>query len=178
MAATSKASARQLWPGCSHPRRRNRTIHRAQHRSGERRAAMTAEELADRLHARASGTGFVARCPAHADRSPSLSIREGSDGRVLLHCFAGCSVESVCDALKIRVSNLFSGSGRIQPKPRAVRDAEKAVAPFRNRLTPRERVLPITVVYCELESLEAAIARALALAVGGELVQAVLADSQ
>lgn len=139
---------------------------------------MTAEELADRLHASSSGSGFVARCPAHTDRSPSLSIREGSDGRVLLHCFAGCSVESVCDALKIRVSNLFSGPGTIQPKPRAVRDAEKAVASFRNRLTPRERVLPITVVYYDRENLDAGTARALALAVEGELVQAVLVDSQ
>lgn len=139
---------------------------------------MTAVEIADRLHARPSGAGFIACCPAHADRSPSLSIREGIDGRVLLHCFAGCSVESVCDALRIKVSDLFSGPGTIQPKPHAVREAEKKIAAFRSRLTPRERVLPITVVYCDPENLDAGIARALALAVEGELVQAVLVDSQ
>lgn len=139
---------------------------------------MNAEEIASRLHARPSRAGFIARCPAHEDRSPSLSIHEGQDGRTLIHCFAGCSVESVCDALKIKVSDLFSGPGTMHPKPRAVRVAEKAIAAFRNRLTPRERVLPVTVVYCHPESLEAGIARSLALAVEVELVQLVLVNSR
>lgn len=139
---------------------------------------MNTEEIASRLDARPSRAGFIARCPAHEDRSPSLSIREGQDGRTLIHCFAGCTIESVCDALKIKVSDLFSGPGTMQPKPRAVREAEKAIAAFRNRLTPRERVVPVTVIYCDRENLDAGIARALALVVEGELVQAVLVDSQ
>jgi hypothetical protein len=139
---------------------------------------MNAEEIACRLHARPSRAGFIARCPAHEDRSPSLSVRDGQDGRTLIHCFAGCSVESVCDALRIKVSDLFSGPGAVETKPQAVREAEKKIAAFRSRLTSRERVLPITVVYCDPENLDAGMARALALAVEGELVQAVLADSQ
>jgi hypothetical protein len=139
---------------------------------------MKAEEIADRLHARPSGAGFIARCPAHADRSPSLSILEGHNGRALIHCFAGCSVERVCDALKIKVSDLFAEPGTAEPKSRAVREAEKQIASLRSRLTPRERVLPVTVVYSDPENLDAGIARALALAVEGELVQAVLAGSQ
>lgn len=42
---------------------------------------------------------YAARCPAHADRSPSLAIRLLADGRVLLHCFAGCETEAVLTAL-------------------------------------------------------------------------------
>jgi putative DNA primase/helicase len=42
---------------------------------------------------------YVARCPAHTDRNPSLSIREGEDGKVLLKCFAGCLYEAIRDAL-------------------------------------------------------------------------------
>jgi hypothetical protein len=38
---------------------------------------------------------FTARCPAHDDRRPSLSVREGADGRVLVWCFAGCPTEDV-----------------------------------------------------------------------------------
>jgi DNA primase len=44
---------------------------------------------------RASGQGFLARCPAHDDHHPSLSIREGRNGRVLLHCWAGCETAEV-----------------------------------------------------------------------------------
>ena len=44
---------------------------------------------------------YVACCPAHDDRSPSLSITEASD-KVLVHCFSGCSQEEVLDALKSR----------------------------------------------------------------------------
>ncbi|HLW82620.1 MAG TPA: hypothetical protein VKS20_11345 [Candidatus Acidoferrales bacterium] len=118
----------------------------------------------------------MTRCPAHADRSPSLSIREGSDGRVLLHCFAGCSLEAVCEATGIHVFNLFAKPARVEPKPRAVREAENRISDLRSRLSPRERVLPVTVVVCERDNLEAGIARALALTVEGEIVQAVLAD--
>jgi putative DNA primase/helicase len=50
------------------------------------------------LHARTSGAGWAARCPAHDDLNPSLSIAF-RDGRVLLHCHAGCTQESVIDAL-------------------------------------------------------------------------------
>jgi hypothetical protein len=49
---------------------------------------------------RRTGPGrWSARCPAHEDRAPSLSIRETDDGRVLLHCFGGCQTEAVIGAL-------------------------------------------------------------------------------
>ena len=55
---------------------------------------------------RSSG-GYVVKCPAHDDRSPSLSISTGRDGRVLLKCFAGCSTESILAALGLRWGDLF-----------------------------------------------------------------------
>lgn len=42
---------------------------------------------------------YVARCPAHADKTPSLSVREMSDGRVLIHCFGGCETEDILAAV-------------------------------------------------------------------------------
>ena len=50
---------------------------------------------------------WLARCPAHEDRSPSLSIRETDDCRVLVHDFAGCSVDSICAAVGLELSDLF-----------------------------------------------------------------------
>ena len=50
---------------------------------------------------------WMARCPAHDDKHPSLSIAETSDGTVLLKCFAGCSVTDITNALGIGLSQLF-----------------------------------------------------------------------
>lgn len=50
---------------------------------------------------------YTACCPAHADRSPSLALRETDDGRILLHCFAGCSTESVVNAMGLQWSDLM-----------------------------------------------------------------------
>ena len=54
-----------------------------------------------------SGSGYSACCPAHDDTTPSLSINEGSDGKILLNCFAGCSVDSICSSLTLEMSDLF-----------------------------------------------------------------------
>src|SRR5258708_56111 len=62
---------------------------------------MSADSLATALEARRSGSSWMAKCPAHDDRNPSLSIRE-VDGKVLLHCHAGCTQRDVIDALKAR----------------------------------------------------------------------------
>jgi hypothetical protein len=65
---------------------------------------------------RRNGSGFKARCPGHEDREPSLSVQEGDDGRILLKCFAGCSTETVVEAMGLRMADLFpespNGSGR------------------------------------------------------------------
>ena len=62
--------------------------------------------------------GYQARCPAHDDGGPSLSLSEGGDGRVLLHCFAGCSTASVVAAMGLTMSDLFPPSNtRHRPPP-------------------------------------------------------------
>ena len=53
------------------------------------------------------GEQFIARCPAHEDRTPSLSVRRGDDGRALIHCFAGCEPETVLDAIGLTFDDLF-----------------------------------------------------------------------
>lgn len=48
-----------------------------------------------------------ARCPAHASKGRTLGIREGDDGRILLHCFAGCEVNAVLGAVGLTMNDLF-----------------------------------------------------------------------
>lgn len=61
-----------------------------------------AAEIAHHLHGRKSGTGYMARCPAHADKNPSLSLRDGEGDNVLVHCHAGCEQRTVIERLKAR----------------------------------------------------------------------------
>lgn len=56
---------------------------------------------------RRAGAGWSARCPAHEDRTASLSVAVGADGRILIHDFAGCSVGDVLSAIGLSVADLF-----------------------------------------------------------------------
>jgi hypothetical protein len=50
---------------------------------------------------------YTASCPAHQDKSPSLALRELDDGRILLHCFGGCSTDEVLGAMGLEMADLF-----------------------------------------------------------------------
>ncbi len=59
----------------------------------------------------AGASKWKACCPAHDDRDPSLSIREADDGKVLLHCWAGCDTADVLAAIGLTVRDLFPTKG-------------------------------------------------------------------
>ena len=91
---------------------------------------ITFDDLIDRLdkvkrigHGRAQ-----ARCPAHADKSPSLTIKEGHTC-ILLHCFAGCTFEAVVAALGLEPEQLLyeqlSSNPTVIRKPSWGRDARQ-----------------------------------------------------
>ncbi|MGK2941289.1 MAG: DNA primase [Immundisolibacter sp.] len=73
----------------------------------------TGDHPADRLLSRldrVKQTGpdrWLARCPAHDDKGPSLSIRELPDSRLLVHCFAQCPAGEVLAAVDLTLSDLF-----------------------------------------------------------------------
>jgi hypothetical protein len=74
------------------------------------------EKVLDRLNkAKSVGPGkWKACCPAHDDKDPSLSIRETADGKVLLHCWAGCELRDITAAIGLELRDLFPG--RHQPR--------------------------------------------------------------
>ncbi len=53
------------------------------------------------------GSGYIACCPAHEDEKASLSIGQGDDGRILLHCHAGCTAGEIVSALGIGMKDLY-----------------------------------------------------------------------
>jgi len=65
------------------------------------------------------GDGYIALCPAHDDHNPSLSINE-KDGKVLLHCFAGCEYTDILKAVGVeRKRTKQSRSKKEKPKKQA-----------------------------------------------------------
>lgn len=62
---------------------------------------------------------WIACCPAHDDRNPSMTIRETPDGVVLMRCHTGCSIEEIAGALGVDMSDLFP------PKPEPWKPAAK-----------------------------------------------------
>ena len=93
--------------------------------------SVSAQPLLDRLEkVRGNGKGWTARCPAHQDQGPSLSITEAGD-RVLVHCFAGCHAADVLAAVGLSFADLFPPSHwpdgkeqRLQAQ-RSIRDASR-----------------------------------------------------
>ena len=96
---------------------------------------------------------WVARCPAHRDRTPSLTIAEGERQPVVLKCFAGCSLEAVLAAVDLRPGDLMVDrplSHRIPGRRRAVSPMEMlkamahealviAIAVSTDDLTPKDK---------------------------------------
>ena len=94
-----------------------------------------------------TGAGWTARCPAHDDRNPSLSITEGDDGRVLLKCHAGCDLDAICRAMDVQPKDLF-----VEPVPgrsgaRVYGTAKEAAEAVLRRLRGDDPAWRITETY-------------------------------
>ena len=73
---------------------------------------MNIENLLSRLEkVRPTARGeWVACCPAHDDRTPSLAVKDAGDGRILVHCFAGCEVTTVLAVVGLKLADLMPES--------------------------------------------------------------------
>lgn len=67
---------------------------------------------------RQTGQGrWLACCPAHDDKSPSLAIRDTDDGRVLLHCFGGCDTGEILQSIDLEFANLYQSTSHFHLAP-------------------------------------------------------------
>jgi hypothetical protein len=80
------------------------------------------DNLLSRLQkVRKNGKDYMACCPSHPDKSPSLTIAEKEDGRVLVHCFAGCSADEVLGAIGLEMKDVMpANAGYHRRKPERV----------------------------------------------------------
>jgi hypothetical protein len=80
---------------------------------------MSAAKFLARLEGvRQRGRGqWMARCPSHSDKSPSLSIEEKGDGTVLVHCFAQCGFGDIVRAVGMEPADLFPASRTHYARP-------------------------------------------------------------
>jgi hypothetical protein len=82
---------------------------------------VTFEDLLSRFDAvRPTGSGHSARCPVHEDRVSSLSISRGEEGRALIYCHAGCSLDDLLLTLGLTLSDLFDDDPAPAPVPTPV----------------------------------------------------------
>ncbi len=95
---------------------------------------MSADLIVSRLDGvrKRGGDQWSARCPAHDDRGPSLSVKALPDGRTLVHCFAGCGADAVLGALGLNMDALFPpsaepGAGTATPQRRRLLGAGQAL---------------------------------------------------
>ena len=102
---------------------------------------MTAETIAKALGGRKAGSGWSARCPAHDDRTPSLSLRDTGDGKVLVRCHAGCDQDEVIAHLK--ANGLWQQNGPRLFLHAASRRITKPTEPDRTEIKRTEVALSI-----------------------------------
>ncbi|QKM64648.1 DNA primase [Polynucleobacter tropicus] len=70
---------------------------------------MTIDTLINRLNKvkQTNHLTWIACCPAHDDRNPSLAIRQIDDGRTLIHCFAGCTPNEIVGSIGLSLQDLY-----------------------------------------------------------------------
>ena len=125
---------------------------------------MPIEEIVKRIdHARAVRprrkfkSSYIARCPAHDDRSPSLSIDEAQDGRILINCHAGCGALDVLDAIGLDWADLFPPDGEYLTGKRNV--SREAVDSIVVEIAEHDRALGKRLTRADKERYRAALKR-------------------
>lgn len=86
-------------------------------KKNQNREALSFQDILDRIIQKTNSypqsykDGYRLRCPAHDDKHPSFTISLKDNERILIHCFAECSPEEICEAIGIQKKDLFLEQG-------------------------------------------------------------------
>jgi hypothetical protein len=119
---------------------------------------MTADAFADLLRARSAGRRrWMARCPAHSDRNPSLGISEAPGGAILLRCHRGCATDAILRAMKLQWRDLYTGAYPSRAQRGAIQESRESKQ--RAGLLFREAAVDLHLLESTVNHLGAELAR-------------------
>lgn len=123
---------------------------------------MRAESVTRALAGTWFGRFGMARCPAHEDRTPSLSIRDGDSGLLLLYCHAGCDYEAVLAAVSVKLGS-FGNFGQAKPRPVDGPSRRTSLMPLVGRIWHETRPMAGTIAetYLRKRSIRGVVPRVL-----------------
>ncbi len=111
-----------------------------------------ASEILNRLE-KVKRTGqdkWIACCPAHDDKSPSLAIRD-CNGTILLKCFGGCNVNEICSAIGINLSDLFP----LSDDPKYIKQSRKGFSSWQLLHVLKTDLIRLFITANDLHKIEA-----------------------
>ena len=98
-----------------------------------------------KVRATSKNNAYNCLCPAHEDRNASLSIKIQDDGRILMHCFAGCDIESILGAVGLSLDDI------IPQRIDLLKPSGKAFNPFAILKTMKDEALFVYMCANEVE---------------------------
>lgn len=107
------------------------------------------DNLVSRL-SKAKNTGsdsWIACCPSHDDKSPSMTVREAEEGKILIHCFAGCEINDILASVGLTIQDVMPDSA-----PDEIRRSRKIpFSPADVLACAKSDALLMYVVMCDLD---------------------------
>lgn len=98
-----------------------------------------------KVRATSKANAYNCLCPAHDDKNASLSIKIQDDGRILMHCFAGCDIESILGAVGLSLDDI------IPQRIDLLKPSGKAFNPFAILKTMKDEALFVYMCASEIE---------------------------
>jgi hypothetical protein len=90
---------------------------------------------------RRSGAGYICRCPAHDDGKASLCVSQGTSGKLVLKCMAGCDTKDVLANLGLTFKDLVNGANGSQTVAASRKSADGKSPLSRDGATPKPRIV-------------------------------------
>jgi len=111
--------------------------------SSTRRSVIVIENILSSLQKvkKSGGNKWMACCPSHDDSDPSLAIRLEDDGRILLHCFAGCTALDIVHSVGLELKDLMPEIDKENFHPFAFARAEIARRKRREEEVSHEKLV-------------------------------------